>query len=96
MSDSVLYTLTLTYQYKDSLKRVKRSKPDLLAPLEAGVVKILREPTLGKPLRNKLRGNRRIHVAGPFVLLYEIKGAEIRLLDFDHHDKIYKKRIGRR
>ena len=96
MTDSVLYTLTLTYQYKDSLKRIKRSKPDLLVPLEAGVVKILREPTLGKPLRNEFKGNRRIHVAGPFVLLYEIKGTEIRLLDFDHHDKIYKKRTGRR
>lgn len=92
MADSVSYTLTLTYQYKDSLKRVKRSKPDLLVPLEAGVVKILREPTLGKPLRNEFKGNRRIHVAGPFVLLYEITGAEVRLLDFDHHDKIYKKR----
>ena len=61
-------------------------------PLEAGVTKILRDPMLGKPLRNKFRGNRRVHIAGPFVLLYEIVGTEIRLLDFDHHDKIYKKR----
>lgn len=92
MTNSIRYTLVLSPRYRDSLKRVKRSKPDLLMPLEAGVTKILRDPMLGKPLRNKFRGNRRVHIAGPFVLLYEIVGTEIRLLDFDHHDKIYKKR----
>jgi len=92
MADYVPYTLVLTYQYRDSLKRIKRSKPDLLLPLDTGVAKILRDPTLGKPLRNEFKGNRRIHVAGPFVLLYEIAGTEVRLLDFDHHDKIYKKK----
>ena len=91
MADSVLYTLTLTYRYRDSLKKIKRNKPDLLLPLEAGVAKILRDPTIGKPLRNVLRNLRRTHVAGSFVLLYEITGTEIHLLDFDHHDKIYKK-----
>ena len=91
MADSAQYTLDLSLQYKDSLKKIKRSKPDLLMPLEAGIAKILREPTLGKPLRNVLRNNRGIHIAGSFVLLYEIVRTEIRILDFDHHDKIYKK-----
>ncbi len=91
MVDSVSYTLILTYRYKDSLKRVGRSKPDLLLPIEAGVTKILRNPELGKPLRNILRNRRRIQIAGSFVLLYEIIGTEVRLLDFDHHNKIYKK-----
>jgi len=45
---------------------------------------------LGKPLRNTLRNYRRVHV-DPFVLLYEIRMLEVRLMDFDHHDKIYKK-----
>lgn len=93
MTDSVQYTLELTHLYKNSLKKIKRSKPDLLSPLEAGVAKILRSPELGKPLRNVLRNRRQIHVAGSFVLLYEIAGTEVRLLDFDHHSKIYKKRV---
>ena len=96
MADSVQYTLELSHQYRDSLKRVKRSKPDLLVPLETGVAKILRSPELGKPLRNVLRNRRQIHIAGSFVLLYEIAGTEIRLLDFDHHNKIYKKHSTRR
>ena len=96
MIDSVQYTLELTRLYKNSLKKIKRSKPDLLVPLEAGVAKILRSPELGKPLRNVLRNRRQIHIAGSFVLLYEIAGTEIRLLDFDHHNKIYKKHSVRR
>lgn len=92
MVDSASYTLILTYRYKDSLKRVKRSKPDLLSPIETGVTKILRSPELGKPLRNILRNQRRIQIADSFVLLYEIVGNEVRLLDFDHHNKIYKKK----
>ncbi|MEK7126299.1 MAG: type II toxin-antitoxin system RelE/ParE family toxin [Patescibacteria group bacterium] len=96
MVDSVQYTLDLTSLYKNSLKKIKRSKPDLLVPLETGVAKILRNPELGKPLRNMLRNRRQIHVAGSFVLLYEIVGTEVRLLDFDHHNKIYKKHSVRR
>jgi len=40
--------------------------------------------------RLNLRNYRRIHV-DPYVLIYEIKQQEIRLLDFDHHNNIYKK-----
>jgi mRNA-degrading endonuclease RelE of RelBE toxin-antitoxin system len=96
MADSVQYTLNLTSLYKNSLKKIKQNKPDLLVPLEAGVAKILHSPELGKPLRNVLRNRRQIHVAGSFVLLYEISGTEVRLLDFDHHNKIYKKYSARR
>jgi len=96
MADLVQYTLRLTSLYKNSLKKTKRSKPDLLLPLETGVTKILRSPELGKPLRNVLRNRRQIHIAGSFVLLYEIVDTEVRLLDFDHHNKIYKKYSARR
>lgn len=52
--------------------------------------KILKNPEVGKPLRHSLKFYRRTHV-GSFVLLYEIVGHIVRFLDFDHHDKIYKK-----
>lgn len=28
----------------------------------------------------------------PFVLVYEITKTEVRFIDFDHHDKVYKKK----
>ncbi len=55
-------------------------------------LKILAEqPEIGKPLRNVLKGKRRIQI-GSFVLIYEIdkNDNEIRLLSFEHHDNAYK------
>ncbi|MDP4039936.1 MAG: type II toxin-antitoxin system mRNA interferase toxin, RelE/StbE family [Candidatus Pacearchaeota archaeon] len=54
---------------------------------------ILENPYQFKPLRNKMAGIRRVHVGKSFVLTYEILEAEkiVRLLDYDHHDKIFKK-----
>lgn len=52
--------------------------------------KVLKNPEIGKPLRYSLKSYRRTHI-GSFVLLYEIIGQVVRFLDFDHHDRIYKK-----
>jgi len=40
-----------------------------------------------------MKGTRRVHVAKSFVLVYEFdeNNKIIRLLDYDHHDKIYRK-----
>ena len=85
------YALVLSPLFVRVLKSLKRKNGDVLKELDRSVEKILREPTLGKPLRNTLRNYRRVHVGGSFVLLYEILGDEVRLLDFDHHDRVYKK-----
>ncbi len=52
---------------------------------------ILADPHHFKPLRGDMHGARRVHIDGSFVLTYEIDEARktVRLLDFDHHDKIY-------
>ena len=52
--------------------------------------KLLREPTLGKPIRYSLNNRLRVHV-GSFFIVYEFYDGELRFLDLDHHDKIYKK-----
>lgn len=84
------YSLAISPRFEKILKSLKRKKPSLFHELAGHVEKVLREPEAGKPLRNVLRNYRRTHV-GSFVLLYEISRNEIRLLDFDHHDRIYKK-----
>ncbi len=85
------YTLSYGPTFGRILKKLKRRDRALFGELERGIAKILMEPTLGKPLRNVLRNYRRIHIGGSFVLLYEIQETVVRLLDFDHHDRIYKK-----
>lgn len=89
MTNGNKYFLVIPPEFERVLKSLKK-KPDLLKQINSGIIKILKEPKLGKPLRNVLRNYRRIHI-GSYVLIYEINQQEIRLLDFDHHDNIYKK-----
>ena len=84
------YTVVFDPALDRVLHLLKKKKPSLFNKVSAQIEKVMRAPVLGKPLRNVLRNYRRIHV-GSFVLIYEIKDTEIRFLDFDHHDRIYKK-----
>ena len=80
--------------YSDRMARAlaiyKRKDQRLFKDIENRIEKIIREPTIGKPLRYTLKNRRRVHV-GSFLLVYEFHNNELRFLDFDHHDKIYKK-----
>lgn len=84
------YTLVLAPGFQSVLKKLKRQKPELLRELDRVIAKVLKDPSLGKPLRNVLKNCRRFQI-GSHVLMYEINKAEVRLLDFDHHDRVYKK-----
>jgi len=77
-------------EVEDVLRKIKRRNKTLFEKIENQIIKILREPNVGKPLRYTLRNRRRVHI-GSFVLVYEFHIGEIRFIDFDHHDKIYKK-----
>lgn len=70
------------------LARRKKDR-NLFERITRQIDKILREPSIGKPLRYSLKSRRRMHV-GSFVLVYEFHNGELRFLDFDHHDKIYE------
>lgn len=60
--------------------------------IDKKVQDILDNPHRFKLLRKPLQNKRRVHVGGSFVLVYEIDEEEklVTLLDFDHHDNIYK------
>lgn len=89
--DGAKYTLVSSTPFERVFRRLKKKNPDLARALVSHFPKLEREPELGKPLRHALRTFRRIHVEGSFVLLYEIQDLEVHLIDFDHHDRIYKK-----
>ena len=71
----------------------KLSKKDKkqLEIINKKVDKILENPYQFKPLTGNMKGIRRVHIGKSFVLTYEILENEkiVRLLDYDHHDKIY-------
>jgi addiction module RelE/StbE family toxin len=70
----------------------KLSKKDKLQfeILSRKIKEILENPNIGEPLKGNMAGQRSVHIRN-FVLTYEILENEkiIRLLDYDHHDKVY-------
>jgi mRNA-degrading endonuclease RelE of RelBE toxin-antitoxin system len=85
------YRLEVSKEAKFVFKRISRKDKPLLERIEYQLAKILEHPELGKPLRYGMKNQRRVHI-GSFVLSYEIENDIIRVLDFDHHDRVYKKK----
>ncbi len=82
------YELIITSSFEKDAKAVLKKDPVLFDRIQATVNNILEHPQCGKPLRNVLKGSRRVHI-GHFVLMYKIDDTEntITLLRFTHHDK---------
>ena len=55
------------------------------------VEEIRENPHHYKPLRGDMSGIREVHINKSFVLTYEIdeQSKVVKLLDYDHHDKIF-------
>ncbi len=72
-------------------KLVKKDKLSMEI-INKKILAILDNPYQFKPLRNEFAGVRRVHIGKSFVLTYEILEGEktIRLLDYDHHDNVYR------
>ena len=93
MADDIskeIVRITYSTEFEKALKQLIKQDRKTFEQLENQIEKILREPQIGKPLRYTLKNRRRLHV-GSFVLVYEFHRNELRFIDFDHHDKIYKK-----
>lgn len=82
--------IVYTRQFESALRHWKKKDGRIFTSIVSQIEKIIHEPQIGKPLRNVLKSRRRVHV-GSFVLVYEFHNGELRFLDFDHHDQVYKK-----
>ena len=82
--------IVYSVEIEHALRRWKRKDRSIFEQIQKQIEKVVVDPTLGKPLRYTLKNRRRLHV-GSFVLVYEYHDNELRFLDFDHHDKVYKK-----
>lgn len=87
-----MYNLAIKESLDKKFKKLKKKDSEMLVLIDRKVQDILDDPYRFKPLRKPLQNKRRIHVGGSFVLVYEIDEEEklVTLLDFDHHDNIYK------
>ncbi len=87
-----MYNLGVKESLDKKFKKLKKKDSEMLVLIDRKVQDILDDPYRFKPLRKPLQNKRRIHVGGSFVLIYEINEEKklVTLLDFDHHDNIYK------
>jgi len=85
------YSLDISDKVDNKFKKMERKHRNLLRMVDKKVAQIRENPEHFKPLRGDLHGARRVHVAKSFVLIYEINEEDkvVRIIDFDHHDKIY-------
>ncbi len=87
-----MYKLAIKESLDRKFKKLQKKDKEMLRLIDTKVQAILEDPYRFKPLRKPLQSKRRVHVGGPFVLVYEVNEKEkiVTLLDFDHHDNIYK------
>lgn len=85
------YELEISKKIKKIFNKIKKKNRPLAEILKKKIKQILLDPNQFKPLRGNMAGVRRVHIGKSFVLIYEILENKkiVRLIDFNHHDKIY-------
>ncbi len=84
------YHIEISEEADKKFTKQKKKDRQQLININKKIKQILDNPYHFKPLRGDMHGARRVHI-GSFVLTYEIleEKKTIRILDYDHHDKIY-------
>jgi len=87
-----MYKLAVKETLDRKFNKLKKKNREMLMLIDSKAKDILDDPYRFKPLKKPLQNKRRVHVGGSFVLIYEVNEEEriVTLLDFDHHDNIYK------
>lgn len=73
-----------------AFRKMAKKDPARFEQVAKKLLELADNPEIGKPLRNRLKGSRRLHI-GHYVLMYKIekKKQQIILIDFAHHDDVY-------
>ena len=87
----------MTYEYelsedlKKKLRKLQKRDKVLYEATMSKIKEIIEMPLHYKPLRGDLKGERRVHLRGSFVLVFEVFESLhlVKFYDLDHHDTIY-------
>lgn len=85
------YRLQISEELDKVFSKLDKKNKKQLQIIHKKIDQILQNPYHFKPLRGDMHGARRVHIDTSFVLTYEIDEEKklVRLLDFDHHDRVY-------
>lgn len=73
-------------KFATEFKKIKDK--GLKEKLKKQVVKITKNPEVGKQLRYKLKGEQAVYVK-PYRLIYKVEGDKLILLRFEHRNGVY-------
>ena len=87
-----MYKLEISDLADKKFYKIAKKNKVLFEAVSKKINELKKNPEHFKPLRGSMKGEKRIQF-GHFVLVFEIdhKKGVVRILDFDHHDKIYRK-----
>ena len=87
-----MYAYETKSELEKSLQKLAKKDKRHYESVVRKILQVAGNPEIGKPLRNVLKGKRRVHI-GHFVLIYEIyeKEKKISFVDFEHHDDAYRR-----
>ena len=85
-----MYKLDTSDECKKIFAKLAKKNPEQMQIVRSKIFQILEDPLRFKPLRGNMKGSRRVHIDSHFVLVYEIDGDIVRVLDYDNHNYIYK------
>ena len=90
-----MYKILLEENLQNLLGKLYKKNRKLYEISMKKIEGIVKNPHHYKTLRHDLKNIRRVHLFGPFVLVFKINEKEqtVKFLDLDHHDNIYKKRF---
>ena len=85
------YTLELAEAVDRKFRKMAKKERKTLEAIGKKIGQIVENPHHFKPLGGDMHGSRRVHIESSFVLVYEIDEERkvVRILDFEHHDKVY-------
>ncbi len=87
------YSLKVKPHLDKLFRKIGKRDPEQLNAIQKKIKQIIDDPYRFKPLGAAMKNKRRVHVYSSFVLVYEIHENEktVELLDYDHHDNVYRK-----
>lgn len=85
------YSIEISGHADRIFRKLQKKDRKTLEAIDSKIKQILENPQHFKPLKGDMHGSRRVHIENSFVLVYEIDEGRktVRVLDFDHHDKVY-------
>ena len=93
----VAFSIEATADFEGECKKLFKGNSKLKEALKKKAKEIGENPFHFKPLKAPLQGFRRVHLLGCFVLIYEIKEKEEKVVfvRLAHHDEAYGKKLKR-